>query len=311
MAEGGTVSTGGPEEPTSHAAVRSADTTANGRTAAPTLHQWRLGTLMRSLRAERGMTVEQVAETLLCSPTRVRRLEAAAVRPSARELLDLRALFKLDDATADELLDLARKAEQRGWWAKYDDLGLPYIGLEAHASSITAYTMSYLPGLLQTKEYARAIITGIALGIEPKILQQRVEARLRRQDVLETKNPVQYRALLDEAVLHRPIGGRNVMYEQLDKVLIMARTGKVTVQMVPFDRGAYSAQDSNFVLLQFDEPKLSPIVYVEGLAADHFLERKEDVDRYRETVESLRQSALSPHESLRRIKQAQETYKNS
>lgn len=300
--------TGAAEQPTSHAAGRSIETTVSKRSA-PTLHQWELGTLLHSLRAERELTVEEVAETLLCSPSRIRTLEAAAALPTPQDLRDLRALFKLDDATADELIGLTEKAQQPGWWADYDDLGLPYIGLEKHAASIISYTMSYFPALLQTEGYARAIIIGIALGIEPEILEQRIEARLRRQNVLSDTNPAKYHALLDEAVLHRPVGGRAVMHEQLNKVLTMAQAGKVTVQIVPFDQGAYAAQDSNFVLLQFGEPALSPIVYVEGLAAYHFLEREEDVDRYRETVESLRQSALGPRESLRRIQQVRDTYK--
>jgi transcriptional regulator with XRE-family HTH domain len=242
------VGTGATEEPASHAAGRVAETTGKGRIA-PTLHQRELGTLLSSLRAACGLTVEEVAETLLCSPSRIRQLEAAAELPTVRDLHDLRALLKLDDGTAEHLMDLARKAQQHGWWADYDDLGLPYIGLEEHAASITSYTMWYFPALMQTAEYARAIITAVAPKMNQHIMEQRIAARLRRQQVLSAESPPHYAVLLDEAVLHRPVGGEAVMRDQLDKVLSLAREARAAVQVVPFNIGAHAALDSNFVVL--------------------------------------------------------------
>ena len=297
------------KEPDAEGAGRTVHATVSRQTA-PTLHQRELGMLLSSLRVERGLTVDEVAEKLLCPPSRIRQLEAAANLPTVGDLRDLRTLFKLDDATADQLTELARKAKQQGWWAEYEDLGLPYIGLEQHASSITSYTMSYFPALLQTEEYARAIITAIAPRIESRILEQRVEARLRRQHVLSGENLLRYSVLLDEAVLHRPVGGRAVMREQLSKVLTMIQTRTTTIQILPFERGACAAQDSNFVLLQFNEPDPSPVVYVEGLAAYHFLENKEDVDRYLEEVEHLKHSALNLGNSVQRIVRARDTYRD-
>jgi len=304
------VCAGTTNEPTAEGAERTVHATVSGQ-AAPTLHQWELGMLLGSLRAERGLTVEEVARTLVCPPSRVRQLEAAASPPTLEELSDLRALFKLDDATANELTELTRSAQQQGWWAEYEDLGVPYLGFEQHASSITSYTMSYFPALLQTVDYARAIITAIAPRIEPRILEQRVEARLRRQHVLSGEYLQRYAVLLDEAVLHRPMGGPTIMREQLDKVLTMAQARTVSLQIVPFERGAYAAQDSNFILLQFDEPGPSAVIYVEGLVADHLLRSKEEVDRYREAVEHLKQSALNFHDSVHRIEQARDTYRDS
>ena len=299
---------GATEEPASHTAGRAAEITGKGRIA-PTLHQRELGTLLRSLRAERGLTVEEVAETLLCPPSRIRQLEAAADLPTRRDLHEFRALFKLDDATADHLADLARKAQQRGWWAEID-LDLPYIGLEEHASSITSYTMWYFPALLQTGAYARAVITAIAPGMDPIVREQRIEARLRRQRVLSAESPMHYAVLLDEAVLHRPVGGEAVMRDQLDNVLSRAREEGATVQVVPFNIGAHAALDSNFVLLEFDEPGPAPAVYVEGLAASHYLERKEDVDRYREAIKYLRKAALDLEDSMQLITLARNSYKS-
>lgn len=301
---------GTTEESAAEGAGQTVHATVSGQIA-PTLHQRELGMLLRSLRVERGLTVEEVAGKLLCSPSRIRQLEVAANVPTMGDLRDLRTLFKLDDPTVDRLTELAREAKQQGWWAEYQDLGVPYIGLEQHASSITSYTMSYLPALLQTGKYARAIITAIAPRIEPRILEQRVEARLRRQHVLNGKNPPSYVVLLDEAVLHRPVGGRAVMREQLDKVLTMIQKQTVYIQIVPFERGAGAAQDSNFVLLQFSEPDPSSAVYVEGLSAYHFLEDKKDVDRYVEAVERLKQSALNLGDSVQRIAQVRDSYRDN
>ena len=167
--------------------------------------------------------------------------------------------------------------------------------------------MYYMPALLQTEDYARAIIKGIAPKMDPRIHEQRVEARLRRQQLLEQDNPPRYRVLLDEAVLHRRVGGSAVMAAQLDRILEMERDGKATVQIIPFDVGAHAAQDSNFVLLDLDEPTLS-FVFVEGLMSNQYQERKADLDRYREAVESLRDSALSPRDSVLRIAEMRRAY---
>jgi transcriptional regulator with XRE-family HTH domain len=274
----------------------------------PTVRQRELGTRLRRLRTELGLTVEDVGEKLLCSATKISRMETGARRPSLRDVRDLCGIYGVDERTSAELMDLARKAREQGWWNQYDDLKLdPYIGLEQEATSITSFTMYYVPALLQTEDYARAIIKGIAPKIDPKIHQQRVEARLRRQQLLAQDKPPRYRVLLDEAVLHRRVGGSAIMAAQLDKVLELEMDGKATVQVIPFDVGAYASQDSNFVLFDFDDPTLS-LVFVEGLISHQYQERRPDMDRYREAIESLRDSALSPRDSVLRIAEMQRAY---
>lgn len=300
---------GTTDEPIAEGAGRKLHAAA-GRQPAPTLPLQELATRLRSLRTEHGLSVEQVAEKLLWPSSRIRQLEAAANLPTSADLRDLRTLFKLDDVTTAQLTELTRKASQEAWWAGYHDLGVPYIGLESRASSITSYTMQYLPALLQSEEYARAIITAIEPQIEAKVLEERVEARLRRQNLLNGRNNLRYSVLLDEAVLLRPVGGRATMYRQLDKVLMMARAHKVDLRIVPFERGAGIAQDSNFVLLQFNEPGPFPVVYVEGLAAYHFLDNKQDVNRYLEEVERLKRSALELDDSVERIQQARDAHRD-
>jgi transcriptional regulator with XRE-family HTH domain len=275
--------------------------------ASPTLRQRELGTRLRQLRNGLGLTVDEVGNKLLCSPTKISRVETGARRPSLRDVRDLCALYGVDEVTSAELMNLAREAREEGWWTHYGDLKLdPYIGLEQEATSITAYSMYYVPALMQTEGYAKAIIKAILRKIDPAVHQERVEARLLRQKVLERSDPPRYRVLLDEAVLHRPVGGPAVMADQLAKVLELEQQAKVAVQVIPFDVGAHAAQDSNFVFFEFD--KLSPIVFVEGLIKHQYQERKADIDRYREAVEYLRDAALSPRDSVRRIAQMRKAY---
>jgi len=276
----------------------------------PTLRQRELGIRLRELRNRSGLTVEDVAEKLLCSATKISRLETGARRPSLRDVRDLCSLYDVDESASADFMKLAREAREQGWWTQYDDLKLdPYIGLEQVAKSITTYTMYYIPALLQTEEYARAIITGIAQKISSEILQQRVEARLRRQQLLYDDNRPRYRVLLDEAVLHRTVGGPTVMAAQLEKVLQTERQGQVTIQVIPFSIGAHASADVHFVLLEFaEESDLSPVVFIEGLRTNQYLERKDDITRYREAIELLRDSALSPRDSIQLVDEFRKTY---
>jgi transcriptional regulator with XRE-family HTH domain len=270
----------------------------------PTVRQRELGNRLRELRNHRGMTVEDVAGKLLCSATKISRLETGARRPSLRDVRDLCAFYGADETTSAEFMSLARGARGQVWWTQYEDLNLdPYLGLEQDAVAITSYTTYYLPALLQTEDYTRAIIKTIAPKMDPDIYQQRVAVRMRRQEVLEKPDRPRYLVLLDEAVLHRQIGGLSIMVAQVEKVLKAERDGKVTIQVIPFHIGANAAQDSNFVLLDFGKPNLSPIVFVEGLTGNQYLERASDIARYRETIEQLRDSALVPGESARFIEE--------
>jgi transcriptional regulator with XRE-family HTH domain len=278
-------------------------------TSSPTVRQRELGKRLRELRNQHDLTVEDVAEKLLCSATKISRLETGARRPSLRDVRDLCVLYGVDGSTSTELLALARGAREPGWWTKYDDLKLdPLIGLEQEAAAITCYSVYYVPALLQTADYARSIISAIVPKIDPQILQQRVKVRLRRQQLLTGDNRPRYRVLLDEAILHRPVGGASVMAPQLGNILDAIRQNRVTVQVIPFDAGAHAAADGYFILLEFDDANLQPIVFLEGLTGIHYLERKEEIARYREALEYLRDSALSPRDSQTLIAKHLESY---
>ena len=164
-----------------------------------------------------------------------------------------------------------------------------------------------MPGLLQTGEYATGIIKTVAPKMDPQIVQQRTEARMRRQQMLDEDSRPHYSVLLDELVIRRGVGGPSLMAAQLDKVLEMVRSDKVTVQIIPFSAGAYAAADGYFVLLEFDEDSnLYPMVYIEGLADNQYLQRSSDIARYRETMNYLRDRALDPGDSTKFIADARE-----
>lgn len=274
-----------------------------------TVRQRELGKRLRDLRNQHGLTVEDVAGQLLCSATKISRLETGMRRPSLRDVRDLCALYGLDERTSTELMSLARGAREQGWWTRYVDVSFePYLGLETEATAITCYSMGYVPGLLQTEDYARALFKAVAPGIGPEVFEQRIEVRLRRQQLLEQDNRPRYGVLLDEAVLHRRVGGAHVMYAQLSKMIQAQEKGWAAVRVIPFDLGAHAAQDSNFVLLEFAEPSVSPVVYVEGLTGSRQLDRPAEVDRYRETIERLHDSALSQRDSRHRLNELRKLF---
>jgi transcriptional regulator with XRE-family HTH domain len=275
----------------------------------PTVRQRELGRRLRILRNEHNLTVEDVAEKLLCSATKISRLETGARRPSLRDVRDLCTLYDVDEPTSAELMSLARGAREQTWWTQYEDLNLdPYLGLEQDAVAITSYTTHLFPALLQTEEYSRSVIKAIAPKMDPDIYQQRVEARMHRQQrILEKDNPPRYRVFLDEAVLHRRVGSPALMVAQLDKVLDAVRNDKATVQVVAFDIGVHASQDSNFILFELEEGSgHPPVVFVEGLTGNQYHERKTDIARYREAIELLRDSALSPRDSVEYIAKIKE-----
>jgi transcriptional regulator with XRE-family HTH domain len=278
---------------------------ARGRTPAapdanPTLRQRELARRLNELRTGLGMTLEEVGERLMCSATKISRIETASRRASLRDVRDLCGVYAVPEEATAELMALARQAREAGWWTQYDDPVLsPLLGLEQEAAAITSFSMYYVPALLQTEDYARAIIRGIEPKMDPAVLDQRVAARAHRQGLLTRSRPPRFRALLDESVLHRQVGGRAVMQAQLDVILAAARDEKAIVQVIGWDVGAHASADSNFDLLEFDpDSRQTPVVFVEGLFSNRYQERPNEIARYREAIEYLRDAALSPRDSI-------------
>jgi transcriptional regulator with XRE-family HTH domain len=277
------------------------------------MRQRELARRLRQLRADRDLTVEQVAEKLLCSATKISRIETGARRASLRDVRDLCQLYQVGEQDAAHLMGLARQAREAGWWDQYVDLGSPvgtYLGLEAEATAITFFSTIFIYGLLQTAGYARAVIKGINPRIDPAVLEERVDARMRRHKRIEEANRPRVRVLMDEAVLRRQVGGPAVMAEQLDRIVQAASEGPVTTQVIPFNSGSLANSDSNFTLFEFEEPPMPRVVHVEGLTGYLYLEKAADIERYRESLDQLRDAALSPRDSLVLITEIRDAHRS-
>lgn len=237
-------------------------------------------------------------------------METASRSTSLRDVRDLANLYGVPDTLRAHLMTLAREAKQQGWWQKYEDLSIgPLIGLEIEAARITSYESSVIPWMFQTKEYARTIIKGILPRISDHVLDERVSARLRRQEILVRESPPTFWSLVDESALRRRVGGRQIMYEQLCKMVdLVSATPNITLQVVPFSLGAHPGLDNTFTLLQFRA--LPPVVYVENLAGTLYVERPADVERYEEALQHLRAGALDAENSIRLIEEIGESYKS-
>jgi transcriptional regulator with XRE-family HTH domain len=268
----------------------------------PTLRRRELASRLRELRKQAGLTVEDVARELLCSPPKISRIETGTRGASLRDVRDLCRLYRVSDSEQARLMTIAREAKQQGWWNKFDDLGIEsLIGLETEAKRISGHDASVVPWAFQTEQYARAVIKGVLPRMDDRILDERVTARMIRQEILGSPEPPYLWSLIDESALHRAIGGNGVMREQFDKILEVAAASNVTVQVVPFEAGAQPGLDNTFMLLEFDSSVQSPVVFVENLAGYLYLERDAEIERYREALEHMRACALSPANSVKYI----------
>ena len=215
-----------------------------------------------------------------------------------RDIRDICDLYDVTDpAERDRLTTLAREGKQRGWWQAYDlDFGT-YVGLEAEAVAIRRYQSTIVPGLLQTRDYARAMHEVVIPEIALERIDQFVEVRMTRQRLLTQSPALRFRVVLDEAVLHRAVGGAQVMGEQLDRLVEAANLPNVTMQVIPYAAGAHPAMDSTFSMLDF-AGSVPSVVYVEGLVGWIYVDNPQDIARYQKVFERLCSMALTPQESI-------------
>ena len=275
----------------------------------PTLRRRELASQLRDLRKQSGRTVEDVAGELLCSPPKISRIETGARPASLRDVRDLCTIYGVDDALRDRLMSLAREAKQQGWWDKYEDIAIDrLIGLEIEATQISSYESCVIPWMFQTREYARAVIRGTLPRIAAHILDERVTARLTRQEIITRESPPHFWSLVDESSLRRRVGSNQVMRDQLEGMAELATIPNMTLQVVPFSLGAHPGLDNTFTLLEFQSGQ-PPVVHVANLAGGFYLERASDVDRYKEALMHLRAGALDPESSVSLIEQVRETFK--
>ncbi|MFI7386087.1 helix-turn-helix domain-containing protein [Streptomyces sp. NPDC049813] len=277
----------------------------------PTVRRRRLGQELRRLRELKGMTAEEVAERLLVSQSKISRLENGRRSISQRDVRDLCGVYEVEDhRIVDSLMQMAKDSRQQGWWHSFGDIPYSvYIGLETDAASLRVYDPQVVPGLLQTRGYAEALINGALPETTPQDIEKRVQVRMRRQERIQApENPLRLWTVLDEAALRRGVGGRHIMREQLDHLVEQSQLPHVTVQVIPFEMGAHPGLNGQYAILEFPDAADSSVVYIEGVTSDLYLEKANDVQKYSVMYEHLRAQALNVEQSRQFISEIAKEY---
>ncbi|MFF4777431.1 helix-turn-helix domain-containing protein [Microtetraspora fusca] len=274
----------------------------------PTALRILLGSQLRKLRETKGITRDEAGEVIRGSESKISRMELGRVGFKERDVADLLTFYGVEEAQARAVvMDLVERANEPGWWHRFNDV-LPtwfqaYVGLEEAAARIRTYEVQFVPGLLQTKEYARAVITAGAVGAGPEEIARRVDLRLGRQRVLDGEGGPMFWAVIDEAALRRPIGGVEVMRGQLQHLIDLMNQPNITIQIMPFSFGGHAAEGGAFSILRFQDADLPDIVYVEQLASALYLDKRDEVDRYGEVMERLCAVSTTPDETAGMLRQ--------
>jgi len=262
-----------------------------------------LGSQLRRLREQRGVTRQAAGYTIRASESKISRLELGRVSFKERDVDDLLTLYGVADKTEREaLLQLARDANTPGWWHRYNDV-LPnwfqtYVGLEESAAMIRTYELQFVPGLLQSEGYARSVIRLGNSGAADHEIDQRVELRMQRCERLSAPDAPRLWAVLDEGALRRPIGGPEVMRGQFEHLIEMSKLPNVTIQIMPFRFGGHAAEGGAFSILRFPEQDLPDVVYVENLTGAMYLDKRDDVDTYLQAMERLCVDSETPERTV-------------
>lgn len=273
-----------------------------GPATGPTVLRMLLGAQLRRLREAKGVTREGAGWEIRSSESKISRMELGRVGFKERDVADLLTFYGVTAVQEREaLLKLARDANSPGWWHRYGDV-LPgwfqsYLGLEAAAALIRSYEVQFVPGLLQTPEYARSVVLLGHRGAAIDEVDRRVELRMQRQQVLDRADPPQLWAVIDEAALRRPIGGPQVMHGQLTALIEATRSSHVRLQIIPFDAGGHAAAGGAFTILRFGDDDLPDIVYIEQLTSALYLDKREDLDYYAAAMERLCVEATPPEQT--------------
>jgi len=263
----------------------------------PTVRRRRLALELRRLREAAKLTCEEVAEHLECSASKISRVETGRVSVSPRDVRDMLELYGVPVAQRESLVQLARDSRQKGWWHAFSDTMQPqfatYVGLESAASEIRIYEVSLIPELLQTEDYARAVIRSGMMSSPSDDIDRQVALRMARQPAITRDDPPKVWAVLDEAALRRQVGGPGLMRLQLEHLLAQASLPNVAVQVIPFGGGAHPAMGRPFIILVFPERVDTDVVYLEDLTSALYVEDVAEVDRYNVFFNHLRATALS------------------
>jgi hypothetical protein len=275
----------------------------------PTVRRRRLGHELRALREGKNLTCDDVGARLEWSGAKVSRIETARVKVTSRDVRDLLDLYGISGQHRDNLLLLTREANQRGWWESYSGVEpgglLTYVGLEEEATAMQSFDVQVVNGLLQTADYARAVIRAVSPSSGSEQIDRKVALRLKRQEALVRQEPLHLWSIMDEAVVRRQVGGAGVMRDQLTHLIEVAETGRATLQVLPFSAGAHAGVDSAFQVLEMPSPD-PEIVEVEYLHDVAYIDTDHVVRQYTRIFDRLRATAMSPDDSVRLIAELRE-----
>ncbi len=277
----------------------------------PTVRRMLIGHELRQLREARAISREDAGNKIRASASKISRMELGRVGFKLRDIEDLLKMYGVSDRRRiKEILEVARESNKPGWWKEYGESlhkwFIRYVGFEEAADHIRIYESQFVPGLLQTEEYARAVISG---GVETdEVTEQRVDARLRRQRRLRTDTSMRMWVILDEAAVRRPIGGpeagREIMRGQLEWLIQLSKEyDNITLQIVPFAVGAHAAEAGSFTLLRYSEFELADMVYLEQLTDGEIIDRRPVVEAYTKAMTRLSVAAATPDETLELLEQ--------
>jgi len=265
----------------------------------PTVLRMLLGAQLRRLRETAGVTRDDAGYHIRASGSKISRMELGRVSFKERDVTDLLEYYGIDDvAEKEKLLQLTREANATPWYQKFQDV-VPdwfhvFVGLEEAAQLIRVYEVQFVPGLLQTEEYARAVIVQGAPGLDPDEVERRVALRMGRQKLLTRENPPRYWVVMDEAALRRPMGGRDVHVGQIERLIDLVGEPNITIQVMPFRYGGHAAEGGAFTIMRFPETDLPDVVYMEYLTGAHYIDKPEEVERYAAVMERLSVAGTSP-----------------
>jgi transcriptional regulator with XRE-family HTH domain len=267
-----------------------------------------LGAQLRRLREAAGISAEDAGYEIRASRSKISRIETGRVGLKLRDIEDLLSLYGVaDEGQRAEVTTLASRSREPEWWTRYADV-LPgwfgtYLGLESAASTIRSFEAQFVPGLFQTEDYARVVTRLGHQTASVEEIERRVGLRVKRQDLLTRAESPRIWAVIDEAVLRRPIGGNAVMGTQLRRLVGAARMPGVRLQVVPFARGGHAAASGSFSILRFEEQNLPDVIYIEQLTSAVYLDQRADVEHYLEVADQLSGEALTPADTIRFIEQ--------
>jgi len=267
----------------------------------PTVRLRRLAAELRRLRTAADLTREVVTDRTGINEATLYRIETARVRPQRRTLTGLLDLYEVGEPQRSDVLALLTDSGKQGWLRPYHS-DLPeeyttYIGFEAEARAVRNYESLFIPGLLQTEDYARAVIKGVLPMAGSTEVEQRVQARIERQAVLTKDQPLKLWAIIDEAAVRRAVGRPGTMAAQMEHLARMTDEPNVTLQVIPFSAGAHPGMPGSFVLMDFPGVEDPEVVYIDSMAGDLFLEAEADIRRYGVAFDNLRAVALRPDQS--------------